>query len=456
MGSTNDNMEIKRMKSLSRNKASIQKVTWSEVRKKVIEINPLLGKLIDDLSLSNKYALFHASYPFGSEIVQEGLLYLPNNKGQLCPYNSPELNSSYQKLGYNLGSNPTSLILNNTLEVYLHVDHYTIPFLFIPDGKLVGLWLILNPANNHQPAFLWHISAGARSLFMLPKISIEKKHERLKKEFGVEIEKPSSLVENGLTFRSLYNTEAFGEHWSTELLFFGKEWFDHLDDPAWLPFAKHLYESSWKNTEFWRNEFLWELVFSLIQKRGNLKPNPYIADTVKHLLSMCIGAYPGFTPAIDNSVAPISRLQQIYSDIYDLKYAPIIMQPQYFNKKNTVYYSLAYPTTISFSPKSKSTANKITELKEIKHLLNKYLEAIKSGDLNLHQIPLAQLPKTIGFEYFHTTEFTDSIQDTTLLFEKDPSFKQAMKNFTQAILPSKSNFLRGCIKISSLNSLKDI
>jgi hypothetical protein len=58
---------------------------------------------------------------------------------------------------------------------------------------------------------------------------------------------------------------------------------------------------------------------------------------------MGMGEAPGFAPAIDDSAGPIIRLQAIYSEDYQLTYAPTIMSPHMFsiNEQRPVYYSLA-------------------------------------------------------------------------------------------------------------------
>lgn len=431
--------------TIKRTQANIRQVTWEQARTKVKKVNPALFRIIDELDPPKELELFIAQIPFGQEPVRRGVLYLPDNQGNLVKYNDNILNKKLQKLAYNVGTNPVSLILQNSLEIYLNMKNHTIPFIIAPPGALISAWSMLNP-NSYQPAFIWHVSAGARSLFMLSKISLDRKHNRLAQYLDISLDKPEHYANHGDAFRKIYESEHFKEDWYTEVLYFSKEWFDKLQDPAWIKFAKYLYESYWKKTEFWHGEFLWDLIFSMIQQEKNLKPNPYVADTVKHLFAMSVGAYPGFAPAIDNSAAPISRLQELYKEIYQLEYAPIIMHPAYFQPKQnrSIYYSLAYPTTTSFSAKSKRTANKITESKEIYRLLNKYLDSIKVDELNLYNSPLAKLPDLVEFEFYHSSETSKEIHSSKFLSANDKNFMFG-KN---GKFPDKSPFLRGCIGLS--------
>jgi hypothetical protein len=95
--------------------------------------------------------------------------------------NSNISSSIKEDLLYNLGSNPFTLVLKNALEIFIEMDKHTIPFVIILAGAIASTWLVLEPQMNCQPAFLWNISSGARSLFMLNKIAITKKYNQLKK-----------------------------------------------------------------------------------------------------------------------------------------------------------------------------------------------------------------------------------------------------------------------------------
>ena len=171
------------------------------------------------------------------------------------------------------------------------------------------------------------------------------------------------------------------------------------------------------------------------------------------ILAMSIGAYPGFAPAVNNVLAPIERLQEIYADIYELENIPIIMQPTYLNQKNPehpIYYSLTYPTTISFSPKSRRNANKISELKEIQHVLKRYVEQIANTEFNIHDVPLANVPQSIQFDCFHTSQISKEIRDGALIFEEDNTFSKLSIKKQGYNFPDKSPFLRGCVRIAPI------
>jgi len=437
-----------------KNRSTIQTTTWKKVRDRVAKVNPDLCSIIDQLNPSStKYPLYEARYPFGVNSVAKGQLLLPNEQGRLVQLEASADKKMKQDLGYNLGSNPVTLVLENSIEIYMAMENHTIPAAFVPAGCLISLWHALDKQYNHQPAFIWNVSSGARSIFMLPKISVATKFEKLRNYFHLDIDMPHSLFDHGKLFHALTLSPYFKDQWSSCLLYFSRSWFDHLHDKAWKNFYEYLLKASWKATSYHRSEFIWNLAFSLIQKARNLKPDPYIADTIKHLFAMSVGAYPGFSPAIDNTAAPISTFQEIILEIYGLdKYIPTIMQPAYFLPKDSkktrpVYYSLDYPTTFSFSPKARKLATKLVNLTKIRYLLNKYLAEVNTGKFRLENTPIGEIPSTINYDFFHNEKIiSDDIRNTRFLFEEDPSFKNnIIKNKEFA---TNSSFLRGCIRIS--------
>ncbi|NEU34928.1 hypothetical protein GN156_30175, partial [bacterium LRH843] len=89
-------------------------------------------------------------------------------------------------------------------------------------------------------------------------------------------------------------------------------------------------------------------IFSVIQNSRNLKPNPYLLDTAKHLFAIALGEVPGYAPQLDDEQLPLRVLQQAYVESYGMKkYVPTILAPVNFSLETksfpAVYYSLSYP-----------------------------------------------------------------------------------------------------------------
>lgn len=434
-------------------KACIEKVNWDKIRNEVNLVNPELCSIIDAINPDAKHSLYKARYPYGYESVKKGQFCWPDKNGNPFPLiNSNIGNCIKEDLLYNLGSNPFTLVLKNALEIFIDMGRHTIPFAVIPSGYVVSNGVMLDNRQDHsQPAFLWNVSSGARSLFMLRKISVASKYKRLSEIINAKIDYPKKISDHGKVFQALgRNCD-----WALEVMYFGKKWGDHLNDQnaKWVRYNNYLYRQAWSGACFWRVEFIWNFIFSVIKKNSNLKPDPYLADTVKHLLAISIGVFPGFAPALDDALAPINYFQKIFTDVYGLdNYAPIIMQPNYFSMykaSNPVYYFLQYPTTFCFSPKSSKFAKNIRDLEDIRLILKKYLQEIDSEKLNLKGTAIAEIPKLIKYDFFHSTgKAALGIKSSDEMIATDQSFTKIIKKFNGKKFPTASKSFMGIISIN--------
>lgn len=436
-------------------KASLEELTWQQVRDDVAKVNPKFVEVVDKVDPGKEYTIFKARYPYGAEILKHAVLYLPDEQGELVPITDSVVSQHIKEsLGYNLESNPVSMVLQNSVELFLTLDDRTLPSIYglITPGKIFGTWRVLNPQKALQSIFVWDMTAGARSLFMLPKISETERHKKLKRAFHLNADVPRTQMEHWSIFREIANHASFPNSWHTEILFFSKKWFEHLEDEAWMPFYYFLLRTVWQSTEFWRNQFFWDILFSTIQKSRNLKPSPYVADTVKYLFAIGVGSMPGFYPALDDISGPIAAFQQIYLNVYNLKqYAPTIMQPGIFSmqdeKCRPVYYSLQFPTAADFSPKSRDRSSIITDLFEIKSLLTKYIAEVLTDKYNLHGTPFYEFTKYGSFDFFHNNveAYTGMRESSEIPFEDESFYYE--KNANGYGFPETSPFVRGCIRI---------
>ena len=437
---------------------SLQKVTWSEVSKEVCAKNPQLAKIINDINPGPEHYLYKASYPFGSEILREGPLYLPNKRGKLHalndPHNAPEIKKD---LDYNFNNNPITFVLQNSVELFIAQGHHVLPFYaMISEGNIFGTWRILSSKHALQPAFLYSMTAGARSLFMLPKISEKGKHNKLIKNFGLNTPPPKHALNHWNVFREIAQHPDFEEPWHTELLFFPKKWVESIrKDPAWAPLENFLLRKAWDDSDGVRGQYMWDLVLATVQHRREMNPERHITETIKNLLCLAsgnlpgFGPAPGFAPATDNLAGPIRRLQEIYVNIYKLSdYAPIIMQPKAFSLNNPqpIYYSLSHANTTTPLTR-KGQISKIFDIYNLKNLLQKYLDSIREMDLHLYQSMLFDLPNAIEYDFFHTDhKHYRDIYPTTDIPLGDANFRN-IPHGGEREFPSSSSFINGCIRI---------
>ncbi|OGT05808.1 MAG: hypothetical protein A2103_04935 [Gammaproteobacteria bacterium GWF2_41_13] len=440
---------------------AIEALNWSQARSYLHGLNDELANIIDELNPSKRYTIYKARYPYGSEILKNFIFQFPSHDGQFISIDDPRIPSALREdLGYNYNTNPAGILLNKAIEIYVEVEHRIVPFSVVYPGGVFGLWKILDipPISHCPPQFCWGMTAGARSIFMLPQISEANAHSKLRKEFHINADKPRGFQDHQHVFTEIANSSIFPSPWSLDVLFFSKAWFEkiHTMDKAWLKFNHYMFQRGWHSSEFWRNSFIWDLTFTRIQSYRHLKPTPYISDIVKHLFTIGVGALPGFAPAMNDELAPISGLQQVYLDCYQLKnrYAPSIIVPAYFNAQkgvSPVYYSLQYPTAMELSPKTNRRQGVTNDLFAIKSLLNNYLLELSQHRLHLESTPIDEISKSLRFRYYHADvgegKYSE-IHNSRLLIKEDPRFSKALCDQKEKIAAINSLFFKGCVQLS--------
>jgi len=436
--------------------SQLKKLTWKEARAEVHAVNPKLAKIIDAIDPGKRYWLAKVSYPYGSLVMKRALLMLPNAQGTLVPVTDPSLPSEIREgLSYNLLSNPVSLVLKNTFEIFVPLADRIIPLggLLYP-GTAFGAWRILNLEHTQQPAFIWDMTAGARSVFMLPKITEVKKHMLLKKKYGVASNVPLLLMDHWEVFRQLSKHSQFQQPWQAEILYFPKQWFEHLEDLSWIKFYTYFQNNSWVNAEFWRNQPLWSLIFSLILNDYPGRPNAYIMDTVKYLIHMGTGALPGFAAVQDDLAGPLSEIQRIYIEEYGLSsYPPVIMQPTLYNlgyeKSKPVYYSLQFPNAVEFKPSSRLRSSNILDLHEIRSLMMRCEQELQTNKFNVEGTALGEVFQKAKFDYFHNgVELHLGMKNSALMPQEDKSLVATISGNTYTKFPDMCSFVKGCVRVS--------
>lgn len=449
--------------NMNKKKAFMQKIFWADIKSQVEKVNPTFAKLIDERSPGQDFYFYKATYPYGAPVLNKAVLMIPNQTGEVVPITDASIASTIKEdLGYNLNSNPVSMILSNSFEIFLPLENSTIPLNGVMrPGRLFGAYRILNK-NSYQPKFIWEMTAGARSIFMLPKISEENRHYKLQKAFDIG-ETPKKLMDQWEIFRSLANHPDFPQDWSAEILFFPKQWFDYLDDPDWMPFYYSFYRRMWEATEFGRNTPIWNLIFSIILQEFQGKASSYISETVKYLMYIATGAQPGFAPVTDNIAAPIRGIQQVYYDIYGLtKYPLIIMTPAFFNLDDPqslpIYYSLQFPTATEFGKSTRMRNSFVDDLQEIKSLLVRCGKEILSDRFNVDNTPLQKAFQIIEFCCFHSIkELRSHMKNSLEIMQSDVRFSNNLEGGKfPDFLSQKIPFMSGGIRISHKNFSKNV
>lgn len=191
----------------------------------------------------------------------------------------------------------------------------------------------------------------------------------------------------------------------------------------------------------------------MIQKKRNLKPNPYLTDTARHLFSISLGEAPGFIPATNEDALPLNKLQEAFMNSYNLKkYFPIIMQASSYKfelSKQPIYYSLQHPSAHSFSPKSRKASSTLFEMRELEHIMRIFQEELTKKDALCSDTILGEASQNTEFKYFHNEIDPHQIIRHSSEIEKlDMQFISKQEN-SDKVFPEDSKFFRGCISINS-------
>ncbi len=431
----------------------LEKLTWKQARAEVAQTNPTLAHEIDKLDPDDQYLLIKARYPFGSKILDKGVLHLPGKNHQLLSIDNPDLDPAVKSALSYAQTMPMGIVLNNSIELYLMENNRAVTFSLMTTGKIFALWTVLESSQSTHLGHIWNISAGARSVMMLPKISDITFYKKLKREFDLFSSVPKEFLDQWEIFKELSQSPLFPEPWAVDMLFFSGKWLENRTDPKWQLFRQYLRETAWHETAYLRNQVMVDFAFSCALEARNLKPNPYLTDTVKHLYSIGIGTYPGFVVAQNSIAAPIRGLQAIFTDIYNLRYSPTMIQPGYISTtsmENPCYYSLAVPTLMVFSPKSRKFNSKLEDLREIRHIMHGVSSYLLEDKLKLVNTPIYKWAKDIEYGYFHSeTDDKESIHNSGEIVKKDTALIDELQRYPQKSFCATSPFLRGCIRIST-------
>jgi len=433
-------------------------LTWKDVRDRVKTVNPELFRIIDEISPDESYTLFEANYQYGNYIIKDGELFFPDSEGGVISLNDSRVSNDIKdKLGYVRGTNPMTLVLKNNFELFIQTENRIIPFSILEPGTSLGIWAVLQCWEKRKLLFtsvpLWSMTAGARSIFVLPKVSNMSALYKLKKKFAIGIDRADTLQEHWQFLKGIANGYPEKNPWEASLLYFSKKWAESIHDPAWYKLKNYLSELAWKSTDFRLNQFCWDLTFSRIQEKRGIKPCPYVADITSHLLSIPVGASPGFRPLLDEKSAPINTLQKAFEEEYNLKYSAVFIGPANFNifsdADYPVYYSFHYHTVMKLSAKSSERSSIITDMYNIRSLLEKYCQDILQTDLKIENTILAELVKLTDFKFcHHISDDINKMEQVNDVILSDPAFLEAINQCKIKEIPRNSPFLNGCVQIS--------
>lgn len=426
-------------------RVSMSLVYWQDVRSSVNSVNQELAALIDDISPSKHFPLIKGHYRYGEAITNNGMVLVPEGDDVDVANEAAAL----------LEQGVLCLQLNNESEKFHQMDGRTVPLDMFSAGEMFGFGSALQPLTGlpiGQPTT--QITAGARSVFMLPKVTDARSHKRLNVKFGFNEPAPANLSEHWAIFKQIDSGMPQDNPWLSTVLFFPSIWFQPSKDGSWLAFHNYLLKMAWRSSYTsaprWDKTLLWEKFCQVIRAK-NLKPGPYMMDTVKHLFSIALGSAPGYKIVADKQDAlPSVLLEQAYMDVYLLKdYAPIMMRPYRLgrNRENVpVYYSLGYPTLIEGSPTIRKAPSIITELRELKKLISIFQSVLSEEVDSMGGI----IPSQLQYEYYHSGDDPfGEIRNSLDIEEMDGIISSCLNHrYPGREFSAYGPFLRGCVGVT--------
>ena len=379
-----------------------REVSWDEVSQDVAKANPAFYEVMESIAQKKTLKLYLASYKFGELVVKNGISQLPIDN-QLISINDPSLPDPF-KQDLNYAHMSVGIFLNTSAEIFLPFDNRVYPVFMFDVGNVNGLWEMLDLTGSvyHQRA--WHIAAGARSLFMVPKIMDHTSHSRLQRMLALDETYPAhNVFSQGNYFKQIIQSNYFNSDWRCQVLYLSRAWFETLPKAQWERLHYTALKTEWANSAHLRNLTSFEITWHLlthVQTERRVKQNAYIIDTVKHLLNMINGSSLGFRPltATDQHILPLSIIEQAYLELYQLKhYIPTLLAPTYLDKNSgdPIYYSFLQPTLLSLSP-NHNFRNTLEDERNVKQLIEHF-----QFSLQKHKDALYHFTDNIEYQFFH-------------------------------------------------------
>lgn len=442
-----------------------RKTYWAEIRERVAKLDAKFTSIVDNLDPDETFSIYLAQYPYGSLISDTKSSYIPMANGKVEPLTlSSNVDAEILKdLGYGSDSLPMGMVLERELEYFIELKEteMIIPWLIYKPGSFFPFSTILSQQNkrNYAPNSVLVTTAGVRSAFMLPNIGCNTNHVNLQRDFNVQKPAPKSLYDHWYIFKEIVNSKVVNSNWYCSVIFFAEKWLNKLrEDPGWVVLKSYLQDLAWHRFEYDRNRIYYDIAFSVMQKKRNLKPNPYLADTARHLFSIALGCAPGYAPTIDENSLPLNVLQTAFLESYNIKkYIPTIMRATNYDfeqKESSIYYSLQHPSTYMFSPKSRKISSTLFEMRELNHIMQVFTEELLRNNTICADTILNEVVKSIQFNYFHNELDSHQIIFPTMsIAQRDNNFNflDGKNHYTHLNFAEDAKFLRGCISIGANN-----
>jgi hypothetical protein len=370
-------------------------------------------------------------YGFGDFIVKDSQLQAP--EGQILSLAEKDPNDYFL------------VVLSKPLEQFFSLPSRIISLNIFTPGSIIQL-------PQCQRAFAgdfdlpWQLSAGMRTLFLLPKITDNMGYNRLRLAYQLTSMKPlRNLYDQWHLFRQIAQHADIAQSWRAKVLLVSKR--SVLTEKAealWQTVQHYVQKDQSKllveNSRSIAFDIVWQRFLEVVDPR-RFKLKPHLVETIKYLYAMCTGAAPGFIPAsCQDSVAPISDLRQAFTEVYKLRnYVPTFLHLSFVNIHipKMLYYSLAVPQLINYPANHMMVPTSQRELFELKQTIEVIKKHIHSPVFEQYQL-----------KFFHVAgNEALGLEPSVHVPEEDPRFFAGNENQSNREFCASSIFWRGCLRL---------
>ena len=401
------------------------KITWKDGRAHVSKVNPSLAKIIDDLSPDDKLSLELRHFHYGEEIA------------------SPDNARSF-------------LVLQKSCETFFEYEGKPKTYDILKPGEMGLAGALFGQSTPLCQSQDWKITAGGRSVFMLPKISDKELHRKMEKAHNFSATKPDEPHMQWNVFKELAYAARENSDWICQVLFFDDAWRAHASDPAWARFHSFLFNQSQQHQGSYEQMTLLKMAIGMAQKERKVNFTLHQTEGLLYLFSLGLGTTPGFKVSQDEELLPLQLIQHSYFEHYGLKeYAPLILTPDYLDWKNQdempLYTSFNNPTSYFLSPKTNKRLSNAKELNQLIGCLKKVRDFILNKKFISEASPLYQLMLACDFTFYHKNYegYSPRLTSPDLLSQQNSAHMQKWHQSNRTF-PIHSSFWQGCASIRPL------
>lgn len=409
----------------------IEKIFWDQVKDRIYQLNSDLFQTINDHPHRDDYFLVKARYNYGELIVNDGRLILPEE-------------SDYAALNCDYAPVPYCMILDKNCELFTNTYKCSIPLNLMLPGQIFGDYETLDYMLDFKRMPNWSIASGSKTVILLPKIQDKACYRKLANIYPDVMEYiPTHYTEQWNLFTRLSNCANTSDHWQSEILIFPQHWFDNSENSL----CQHVLESAWCSVNRAMDELdskiEWEAILDILSSR-RITPNAYLSDITRHLIQIAQYKMPGFRPVTDETSIPLSTLEHIFTNVYQLKkYLPNFMHiaPIDVGKHKPLYYSINHPTFLLGASEIPSEKSLLSFLKQLNHVFQTLRTRAK--DHEHHQVQRFEL-----FHHLKNLDEPDTFKISTSIPDADIDFTEIFDGkYPNLTFCAASGFWRGSVKI---------